>query len=108
MTTARGLPSPQLAVCFSVTKPSATAFITELLAMTDIPDDALVDKVGAIGRFATCCPTRRPGCIALTNLIDDPADVGHSTARFQRTGNGKQLPVWVNEVVHHRLAAAAV
>src|SRR4051812_30403310 len=47
-------------------------------------------------------------CIALTNLIDDPADVGHSTARFQRTGNGKQLPVWVNEVVHHRLAAAAV
>src|SRR3954451_17341898 len=43
-----------------------------------------------------------------TNLIDDPADVGHSTARFQRTGNGKQLPVWVNEVVHHRLAAAAV
>jgi hypothetical protein len=43
--------------------------------MTDTPDDALVDKVGAIGRFATCCPTRRPGCIALINRIDDPADV---------------------------------
>src|SRR3954452_12516199 len=33
---------------------------------------------------------------------------GHLTARFQRTANGKQLSVWVNEVVHHRLAAAAV
>jgi hypothetical protein len=51
---------------FSAMRESATAFITELLAMTDIPDDALVDKVGAIGRFATCCPTRRPGCIALS------------------------------------------
>jgi hypothetical protein len=30
------------------------------------------------------------------------------TAHFQRTGNGKQLSVWVNEVVQHRLAAAAV
>jgi hypothetical protein len=37
--------------------------IAELLALTNAPDDALLDQVEAIGEraCATCCATKRPG-----------------------------------------------
>jgi hypothetical protein len=47
-------------------KASATAFITGLLALTDALGKALVGQVAANGRFATCCPTKRAGCIMPT------------------------------------------
>ncbi len=62
---------------------SASAFITELLALTDAPDDALVDQVAAIGERAVrhMLPDEAdrlqhadrqmvPDCIALINRID--------------------------------------
>jgi hypothetical protein len=35
----------------------------------------MIDRIGVTARPATCCPTKRVGCIALINRIDNPAGV---------------------------------